>query len=136
MDKVILISHGRLAEEMKKSVEMIIGKKENIYACGLLETENITQFELKLKEIVDTFETNHTVFIFADLYGGSPCNTCIKAYMESSNIEVISGMNMAMIVSVMLEQGHDAQTLIHIGKESIINVKKKYLDMSVLEADE
>ena len=37
MRKIILASHGELAEGMKQSVEMIAGKQENLYASSMAD---------------------------------------------------------------------------------------------------
>ena len=49
MRKVILASHGRFAEGIEDSVNMIIGKQENLETFGMRAGESAVDFAEKIK---------------------------------------------------------------------------------------
>lgn len=44
MSKLVLISHGQLCEELKKSAEMIMGPQDDIATVALLPNEGPEDF--------------------------------------------------------------------------------------------
>ena len=80
MRKIILASHGELANGMKMSVEMIAGEQDNLYAvsmCGTMGPQDVLQ---KVKEILAEDETCQAILI-TDLSGGS-VNTALSELLR------------------------------------------------------
>lgn len=98
MKPLILISHGNLCLELKKSVEMIMGPQEEIYAVTLQPEEGQAEFLQKFKETIADIDE---FVVFADLYGGTPCNVAAKMLLSGSNFKLYTGMNMAMIIDYL-----------------------------------
>lgn len=92
---LILISHGHLAEELKKSTEMIMGPQENIYTVALLPEEGAEDFKGKFEAVIEPLSD---FVVFADLMGGTPCNVVSRMIMEGREIELYAGMNMPMVI--------------------------------------
>lgn len=133
MSNLILISHGRFAEELLKSVEMIVGSQENIHTVCLLPQEGENEFRSKLDTILNELEGDIT--IFADLFGGTPCNIASKKILAGEKFDLYAGMNMPMIISYVNESltGVKAEYVAD-GQNNVIYVNEKIL--SVLEDDE
>ncbi|CUQ26206.1 PTS fructose transporter subunit IIA [Clostridium baratii] len=133
MSNLILISHGRFAEELLKSVEMIVGPQENIHTVCLLPQEGENEFRSKLDTILNELEGDIT--IFADLFGGTPCNIVSKKILSGEKFDLYAGMNMPMIISYVNESltGVKAEYVAD-GQNNVIYVNEKIL--SVLEDDE
>lgn len=127
---VLLISHGKLAYELKNTLEMIVGSNGNLYCVGLDVKENIHDFEKKLDDILEKLINYKDVLIFADLYGGSPCNTTLKYLSENKHYEIISGMNLPMVLSAVLNPNEKIESLINIGRNAIIDIRSVYENMS------
>ena len=53
MSKLVLISHGQLCEELKKSAEMIMGPQDDIATVALLPNEGPEDFQAKFKAAVE-----------------------------------------------------------------------------------
>ena len=66
MSKLVLISHGQLCEELKKSAEMIMGPQDDIATVALLPNEGPEDFQAKFKAAV---EGQDDVVVLADLKG-------------------------------------------------------------------
>lgn len=113
MLRIIIISHGKLCEELKKTVEMFSGKIENCFTLPLVEGQSIESFEHNMDEIVGKFDANDNLIILTDLRGGTPYNMGIKTLFGRNNTWVISGMNVPMILNIaMSDDNEDIEVLI------------------------
>lgn len=95
MTELVLISHGNLCVELKKSSEMIMGPQEHVHAVPLLPEEGQEDFLKKFDDLVKDFD--HYV-VFSDLLGGTPANTISKQIMLGRDIQLYAGMNLPMVI--------------------------------------
>lgn len=103
--KILLLSHGNLASEMKETVQMILGKTENVDTYSLQVGEDTNAYENEIRSYV----TNHQkegVLIFTDLLGGTPFITSAKVYdslleENKDKVRIITGMNLPMLLEVI-----------------------------------
>ena len=94
--QLILISHGTLCEELKKSTEMIMGEQSCIHTVSLLPSESPEDFQKKFKEATRGMDD---FIVMADLMGGTPCNVVAKELMIGAQFDLYAGMNMPMVIS-------------------------------------
>lgn len=95
MTELVLISHGNLCVELKKSAEMIMGPQEHIHAVPLLPAEGQEDFLKKFDDLVKDFDD---YVVFSDLLGGTPANTISKQIMLGRDIQLYAGMNLPMVI--------------------------------------
>ena len=93
--QLVLVSHGRFCEELKKSTEMIMGPLDFIHTVPLLPEEGIDDFTAKFSATVKDLGD---YIVFADLLGGTPCNVVSRLILEGLQIELYAGMNMPMVI--------------------------------------
>lgn len=108
MPGVLMVSHGNLAQEFLKTVEMITGPQEGIEAVGLYPGEGIEVLRRKVSEGILRIDKGDGVLIFVDMFGGTPSNTCISLMVSERDrtlIEVIAGMNLPMVVEACTLKG-------------------------------
>lgn len=97
---IFLISHGKLAEGMLSSLQMLIGETDGVTAYGLMPGENPDTIAAS----IETFLLDHAedrIFILADLLGGSVSNAATRLSLHS-NVRMVNGMNLASVVSIFL----------------------------------
>lgn len=120
--ELILISHGDLCVEMKKSCELIMGPQEHIHTVSLKPEDGPETFLAKFNEVTKDWNPEDYI-VFADLMGGTPANTIGKEIMEGKDIHMIAGMNLAMVIdwvnSQMIEMPGD---YVKIAQEGIKDV--------------
>lgn len=131
MLRIIITSHGKFCEEIKKTVEMFSGKIDNCFTLPLIEGQSIEDFEFQMDEIVKNFDANDDLVILTDLRGGTPYNMGIKTLFGRDNTWVISGMNVPMILSIaMRDENENIEDLISYSLDRSIEgieVKSKSL---------
>lgn len=101
--KIILISHGKLAEGMLYSVQMIVGENPDLSCMCMLPGDHyqplVDAMEKQLKENPDI-----QYVVIADLLGGSVCNG-MSVLTGYPNIKLIAGMNMGLVINLLLFPG-------------------------------
>lgn len=107
---------------MKTSVEMIVGEREDIRTVCLSPDDGKEELGQKLASLDEELDGCESVRVIADLMGGSPCNAALERYAADERVSVVSGMNLAMVISAAMEEA-DAAGMIATGHEAIHDVK-------------
>ena len=101
MVSVIIGTHGIFSEEILKSAEMIFGTQENIGAVTFKPGEGIENLVEKYKNLIEGLDSTDGVLFMVDLFGGSPFNAASMLAMTQENIEIVTGVNLPMILEVL-----------------------------------
>ena len=129
MISLIIGTHGSFSKELISSAELIYGKLENVSYITFLPGEGQSDLISKYNSIIDTLDKDSSVLFLVDLFGGSPFNTASILAMENENMDVVTGVNLSMLLEVY-PNIHSAslEELVEIaesaGKNSICSLKK------------
>ncbi len=123
IQNIILISHGSMAEGVKASLEMIVGKQDHVHVVALTPDGDNRQFEEELLKKMKAL--NGSSLIIADLLGGTPCNVALSNYLESENVEIIAGMSLPLVIEATLNSTATVKELIQAATTGIVDVKQK-----------
>ncbi len=96
---IILVTHGKLAQEFALALEHIVGKQAQLAAINIMADDDM---EKKRKEILDAItaaDTGEGVVILTDMFGGTPSNLAIST-MKPKSVDVIAGLNLPMLVKL------------------------------------
>ena len=126
MKGIIITSHGELAHGMLETCKLFLGDNINQAEAVCLKPEdNPDEFVDVLKAACERVDEGVGVLVFCDLLFGSPCN-CMARFM-GDNVEVITGMNLPMVLEVMTSREFgdvDIANLMNTGKDGIADLKK------------
>ena len=121
MENIVLISHGSMAEGVKVSLEMIVGRQEHVHTVSLRPDSDNLQFEKELNEKMKAL--NGTTLIIADLLGGTPCIVATKNYLNVDGVEIIAGMTLSVVIEAVVNQQASIKELVCLAQENIVDVK-------------
>ncbi len=96
---LVLVTHGRLAEEFRHAVEHVVGPQENFETIPIGADDDIEQRRREIVAAVARADTGTGVIVLTDMFGGTPSNLAISV-MEAGRIEVIAGMNLPMLIKL------------------------------------
>ena len=134
MRKFLIATHGSFAQGVKSSLDIIMGKIENIFLIEAYVTENKT-IEDELNTVLENINAEDELIVFTDLMGGSITNQILRqAWRE--NIHIVSGFNLPLLIDVLLA---DTDTPITDTIEtSIINAREQivYVNKLITEKQE
>jgi PTS system mannose-specific IIA component len=96
---LVLVTHGRLAEEFRSAVEHVVGPQENFETVSIGADDNMEQRRSDIVDAVARVDQGSGVVVLTDMFGGTPSNLAISV-MEAGRIEVIAGMNLPMLIKL------------------------------------
>ncbi len=94
---LVVFAHNGLADHFVSVLKDIVGPQEQVAAVDVGTNLHSHEVEKKLDQAIQTVDQGDGVIILADLFGGSPANFSL-ARLAPGKIEVISGLNLAMLL--------------------------------------
>ncbi|MGB3377653.1 MAG: PTS sugar transporter subunit IIA [Allopontixanthobacter sediminis] len=94
---LILVTHGRLAEEFVHAMEHVVGAQEAIATVCIGPNDDMEKRRLEIASAIKRVDTGQGVIILTDLFGGTPSNLAISL-LERGRVEVIAGINLPMLI--------------------------------------
>ena len=92
---LVIVTHGRLAEEFVSALEHVVGPQKLVETVCIGPDDNM---ETRRQDIVAA-DTGRGVIVLTDMFGGTPSNPAISI-LEEANIEVIAGVNLPLLVKL------------------------------------
>lgn len=96
---MVLVTHGRLADEFRAALEHVVGPQDAIEAVSIGPEDDMEARRADIISAVGRVDTGKGVVILTDMFGGTPSNLAISV-MEGRDIEVIAGVNLPMLVKL------------------------------------
>jgi PTS system mannose-specific IIA component len=123
---LILFSHDKLSKAFMEALEMIAGAQEQLEAVDVKTGMSTEDIERALNQAIKKVDRGDGVVIITDLFGGSPANFAL-ARMAAGKVEVISGLNLAMVLKMVDLRARDlsdpavmARAIAREGRDSIV----------------
>jgi PTS system mannose-specific IIA component len=96
---LVVVTHGRLADEFRSAVEHVVGPQENFETVAIGGDDDIEQRRRDIMAAVERADTGAGVVVLTDMFGGTPSNLAISV-MNSGRVEVIAGVNLPMLIKL------------------------------------
>ncbi|MBJ3777706.1 PTS sugar transporter subunit IIA [Acuticoccus mangrovi] len=123
---LVLVTHGRLAQELRAALEHVVGPQEAVEGISIEPDDDIEQRRADIVNAVQRVEKGQGVVILTDMFGGTPSNLAISV-MPTGNVEVIAGVNLPMLVKLSSARATmDLTAAVHAAKEAGI----KYISVA------
>ena len=94
---LILVTHGRLAEEFVTAMEHVVGPQKAIETVSIGPNDNMEGRRREIAHAIAQVDSGDGVIILTDLFGGTPSNLAISL-MDHGKVEVIAGVNLPMLI--------------------------------------
>lgn len=110
MVTIIVAAHGESAPALLKTAGMILGNFENVHPVTFLPGQGPEDLVEEYTRIVEASEAEETLLL-VDLFGGSPYNAGAQFAATREGIDVVSGVNVPMLIEVISGAGRKNTTL-------------------------
>ncbi|KRC82157.1 MULTISPECIES: PTS sugar transporter subunit IIA [unclassified Sphingomonas] len=94
---LVLVTHGRLAEEFVVAMEHVVGQQERIEPISIGPDDDMEARRADIAAAIARVDEGRGVIVLSDLFGGTPSNLAISL-MEAGRVEVIAGINLPMLI--------------------------------------
>ena len=103
---LVLVTHGRLAEEFVAATEHVVGPQSGIRAICIGPDDDMEQRRNDILKAVSDVDSGAGVILLTDMFGGTPSNLAISI-MDKPKVEVIAGINLPMLIKLASVRGEE-----------------------------
>ena len=123
---LILVTHGRLAEEFINAMEHVVGAQGDMVAVCIGPHDDMEKRRKEIADAIRRVDSGNGAIILTDLFGGTPSNLAISI-MDKAKVEVIAGINLPMLIKLasMREKGDLKKAV-----ESAQEAGRKYINVA------
>jgi len=100
---LVLVTHGKLAQEFVSAMEHVVGPQSGVEAISIGPDDDMEQRRKDIVEAVSAVDTGDGVIVVTDMFGGTPSNLSISI-LEKGKVEVIAGVNLPMLIKLAGER--------------------------------
>ena len=97
---MVLVTHGRLAEELISALEHVVGPQANVRAVCIGPDDDMEQRRAEILDLAVQADEGDGVVLLTDMVGGTPSNLAISV-MNTTNVEIIAGVNLPMLIKLV-----------------------------------
>lgn len=101
---MVLVTHGRLAEEFRAALEHVVGPQEQCETVAIGPDDDMEERRNDIIKAVEAVDAGEGVVILTDMFGGTPSNLAISV-MQNRDVEVVAGVNLPMLVKLARIRG-------------------------------
>lgn len=133
MVKIMIVTHGPLAQAMKDSAAMFFGSMtDHVTALGLFPTDSPEALKEKIAAQIEQLDEGDGVLLFVDIFAGSPFNMAAMAIDElkdSHKLECFTGVNMPILMEALsscetMDMNALREDIEAVAAESVVNLRK------------
>ncbi|MCY6383132.1 PTS sugar transporter subunit IIA [Hoeflea prorocentri] len=96
---LVLVTHGKLAEEFRNALEHVVGPQKLLETVSIGPEDDMDQRRMDIIEAVSKVDDGDGVIILTDMFGGTPSNLSISV-MDGGQTEVVAGVNLPMLIKL------------------------------------
>lgn len=96
---LVLVTHGKLAEEFRHALEHVVGPQKAIETVCIGPDDDMELRRQDIMAAVVKADLGDGVIMLTDMFGGTPSNLAISI-MRSGTVEVIAGVNLPMLIKL------------------------------------
>ena len=105
----VVVTHGQLGREMLEVARMIVGELPHVQVVSIGWGGDIENSRAEIEAAVKTVDRGSGTLILTDMFGGTPSNVSL-ALMVAGRVEVITGVNLPMIIRLGNQRDNEAVT--------------------------
>ncbi len=121
---ILTVTHSNLGYALIEATEFILAEKiKCIHSVSIDLNHSVDNLRGKILNSIKKVDNGKGVIILTDMFGGTPSNLSYS-FLEEGQVEVISGVNLPMMVRAIKGRGNNtlydlASDLETFGKKSI-----------------
>jgi len=98
---IVVVTHGKLAQELISTIKFVISDNPAVKMEGLSldPSKEFDTFTQEIKKAIKRVDEGDGILLVTDMFGGTPSNISLT-YLEDKKVEVISGVNLPMLLKL------------------------------------
>ena len=96
---MVIVTHGKLALELRHATEHVVGPQELLETVCIGPDDNMEKRRNDIRKAVSKVTAKNGVIILTDMFGGTPSNLAISL-LDEGKVEVLAGVNLPMLIKL------------------------------------
>jgi PTS system mannose-specific IIA component len=101
---LVLVSHGRLAEELRSAMEHVVGPQKGVATVCIYPEDKLETRREDIRASISEVDQGDGVVVLTDILGGTPSNLAFQL-CDHRRVEVIAGVNLPLLVKLAKIRG-------------------------------
>ena len=106
---MVLVTHGRLALELRHAMEHVVGPQEAVATVCIGPEDDMEGRRADIRGRIAEVDSGDGVVILTDILGGTPSNLALSL-ADHKHVEVIAGVNLPLLVKLAKIRGSEPLT--------------------------
>jgi len=94
---LLVVTHGRLAEELVNATRTIVESFEALEAVSIGWDDEPAEARGRIEQAIRRVDRGNGVLVLTDMFGGTPTNL-VLSFLEPGKVEVVTGVNLPMLL--------------------------------------
>jgi len=96
---LVLVTHGRLAEELRSAMEHVVGPQRAVATVCIGPEDDMEGRRQEIRDSIAAVDQGDGVVVLTDILGGTPCNLAVSL-ADRKTVDVIAGVNLPLLVKL------------------------------------
>ena len=96
---LVLVTHGRLADELRLAMEHVVGPQRAVATVCIGPDDDMDRRRQDISDSIAAVDQGDGVVVLTDIMGGTPCNLAVSL-ADHNQVEVIAGVNLPLLVKL------------------------------------
>lgn len=103
---LVLVTHGRLAEELRLAMEHVVGPQNAVATVCIFPEDKMEARREDIRSSIGRVDQGDGVILLTDILGGTPSNLASQL-CDHRTVEVIAGVNLPLLVKLAKIRGSE-----------------------------
>lgn len=103
---LVLVTHGRLAEELRLAMEHVVGPQNAVATVCIFPEDKLEARREDIRASIGRVDQGDGVVVLTDILGGTPSNLASQL-CDHQRVEVIAGVNLPLLVKLAKVRGSE-----------------------------
>ena len=101
---LVLVTHGRLADELRAAMEHVVGPQDAVATVCIFPEDQLDTRREDIRASIGQVDQGDGVVVLTDILGGTPSNRAFQL-CDHRKVEVIAGVNLPLLVKLAKIRG-------------------------------
>ncbi|HFZ8994910.1 TPA: PTS sugar transporter subunit IIA [Citrobacter freundii] len=128
----IFASHGTLARGVLNSVELILGKRDDVFTLCAYVEEGV-DLSQQVDALMAQIPADREIIALTDIFAGSVNNEFVR-YLSQDNFHLLAGINLPLVIDLLMSE--EETDTAHLISESLSNSREniQYCNQTITSA--
>jgi PTS system mannose-specific IIA component len=97
---IVIVTHGRLAEEFLSAMQHIVGPVSHVKTVCIGPNDDVEERRDEISTAIAAVDLGRGVVLVTDMFGGTPCNLALT-HLQRDKVEVLAGANLPSLIKLV-----------------------------------